>query len=129
MLIFYSSTGSDPMLLDSADRLREFDREFHKFLRSSSLHASFPAVTNTNPEPYAELLGGLRVVKSQGTTQLCLSADRWLELRGSAQELLLLAKALSGLEDGSHHHWYTSPLSLIIEADDWRAGCKSEESP
>jgi hypothetical protein len=128
MLIFYSKTGGDPMLLDSAERLREFDRDFRHFVESSSQEMSFPAIATGDPAPYSEFLGGLRVVKYQGATQLCLAADRWLELRGSAQELLLLAKALSDLEVGNHHHWYTSPLSLIIEADDWRAGCESGQS-
>jgi hypothetical protein len=84
-------------------------------------------ITTGDPGPYSELLGGLRVVKCQGPPQLRLADDRWLELGGSAQDLLLLAKALSGLDDGDHHHWYTSPVSLIIEADAWRAN--SENSP
>jgi hypothetical protein len=123
MLIFYSPTGGDPMLLDSAERLREFDREFRNFLQSSSPHISFPAITSGDPAPYSELLSGLRVARNAVPTRLCLTPDRWLELSGSTQDLLTLAKALSGLEDGNHHHWYTSPLSLILEADDWRANC------
>lgn len=121
MLIFYSSTGGDPLLLDSPEKLREFDRDFRSFLESSSPYASFPAFTTGDPGPDSEFLAGLRVIKSQGPTKLCLADDRWLELSGSAQDLLLLAQTLSGLDDGDHHHWYTSPMSLIIEADEWRA--------
>jgi hypothetical protein len=114
------------MLLDSPLALREFDHEFRRFLESSSPLASFPAITTSDPGPYSEMLGGLRVVKCQGPPQLRLTDDRWLELGGSPEDLLLLAKALSGLEDGDHHHWYTSPISLIIEADTLRAS--SDES-
>ena len=121
MLIFYSSTSGDPLLLDSPERLREFDSDFRHFLESSSPHASFPAIPTGDPAPYSELLRGLRVVKHQGLTQLCLADDHWLELSGSVHDLLLLSKALSGLNEGDHHHWYTSPSSLIIEADESRA--------
>jgi hypothetical protein len=124
MFIFYSST-CDPMLLDSPKGLREFDREFRRFLESSSPHASFPAIATGSPAPYSEFLSGLRVEKSQGPIQLRLAADRRLELIGPPQELLQLAKAFSGLDDGNHHHWETTPVSLIIEADEWRASCEN----
>ncbi|HEY2685813.1 MAG TPA: hypothetical protein VGI93_20055 [Steroidobacteraceae bacterium] len=124
MFILYSSTRGDPVLLDSPSGLRSLDREFRAFLNSSSIRASFPAITTGDPAPYSHLLAGLRVEKTQGASQLYLAGDRWLELTGCPQDLSLLAKALSGLDDGNHHHWYTSPVSLIIEADESRASCE-----
>ena len=124
MFIFYSAVG-DPMLLDSPGGLRALERKFKEFLESSSPRASFPAITTGDPAPFSEFLGGLRVEKSEGPSQLRFSDDRWLQLIGPPQELSLLAKSLSGLDDGNHHHWYTSPVSLIIEADEWRASCES----
>lgn len=106
------------MLRDSPRGLRGFDREFRAFLNSSSTRASFPAITTGDPGPDSEFLAGLRVVKTQGPSELRLADDRWLELTGCGQELAQLGKALSGLDDGNHHHWYTSPVSLIVEADE-----------
>jgi hypothetical protein len=124
MLIFYSSTG-DPMLLDSSHGLRDLEREYRRFLESPSQQASFPAIVVGDPEPYSELLGGLRIEKTPGSTQLHITDDRWLKLIGSPHDLQRLAQAFSGLEDGSHHHFYASPISLIIEADEWRANRES----
>jgi hypothetical protein len=125
MFILYSSTAGDPMLLDSPRGLREFDREFRAFLKSSLTRTSFPAITTGDPGPESEFLAGLRVEKIQGPSQLRLADDRWLELTGSTHDLAQLCKALSELDDGDHHHWYTSPVSLIIEADEWRANRES----
>jgi hypothetical protein len=124
MFIFYSSPGGDAMLLDSPSGLRELDREFRAFLESSSTLASFPAITSGDPGPYSEFLAGLRVEKTQSPSRLRLADDR-LELTGLTDDLAQLGKALSGLDDGNHHHWSTSPVSLIIEAGEWRANCES----
>jgi hypothetical protein len=113
------------MLVDSPRGLCELDREFSAFLKSSSTQASFPARTTGDPGSYTEFLAGLRVEKTQGPCQLRLADDRWLELTGSTHDLAQLGKALSGLDDGNHRHWYTRPVSLIIEADEWRASCES----
>ena len=115
MRIFNSSTG-DPMLLDNVQGLRDFQLAFGNFLTSSAQAISFPAVTNGSPAPYDEFLLGLRVSKGEAK-RLQLSADRWLELSGSPQDL----QAFHGLlvpEDGDHLHWRSAPTSLIIEADD-----------
>jgi hypothetical protein len=116
MYIFNSSDGN-PMLLDSAEELRGLYRELRRFLESSRSHETFPATTTGDPAPYSEYLGGLRVEKNLGPIQLRISADRWLELCGSPEDLLHLINAFRALSDGSHHRWYTSPVSLIIEAD------------
>jgi len=116
------------MLLDSPRGLRELDREFKAFLKSSSIRASFPAITTGDPGPDSEFLAGLRVEKTQGPSQLRLADDRWLELTGFTDDLAQLGKALSGLDDGNHHHWYTSPASLIIEADEWRANSGNHDA-
>ena len=124
MIIFQSSNG-DPMLLDSPRGLRELDRQFRAFLESSSTRASFPAITTGDPAPYSARLADLRVEKTQGPSQLLLAGDRWLELTACPHELSQFANALSRLKDGNHHHWYTSPVALIIEADEWHANCES----
>jgi hypothetical protein len=124
MFIFYSLTAGDPMLLDSPKGLCELERELNAFLESASTRASFAATNSGDPSPYSELLAGLRVVKTQGPNQLRLAEDRWLELAGLPRDLQQLTQALSGLEDGNHCHWYSTPISLIVEADEWRANRK-----
>jgi hypothetical protein len=120
MQIFNSDVG-DPMLSDSVPGLEELQRRFIRFLASDAERASFPARMDGNPEPYKEFLGGLRVRKDLHTSQLHISLDRWLELAGPLAELQQFAKLLAAPTNGNHGHWYSTPVSLIIEADDWRA--------
>ena len=118
--IFSSADGSDPMLLDSANGLLDFHKRLNEFLASAAVDASFPALTNGNPEPYTEFLGGLRVRRTTQNSNLHISEDRWLELTAPLAELLKFSACFS-MEDGEHRHWYSSPVSLIIEADEWRS--------
>jgi hypothetical protein len=115
MRIFNSSSG-DPMLLDTSQGLRTLQQAFAAFLASPSSATSFAAATDGSPTPYDEFLLGLRVSKG-GANQLQLSADRWLELSGSSQDLQAFHESLAPA-DGDHLHWYSDPISLIIEADD-----------
>ncbi|MEO7936834.1 MAG: hypothetical protein ABIR27_11300 [Dokdonella sp.] len=115
MRIFNSSNG-DPMLLDSAHGLRDFQLAFGAFLASTATTISFLATTDGSSNPYDEFLNGLRVSKGEAK-RLELSADRWLELSGSSQDLQTFQKLLAP-DDGDHRHWYCTPVSLIIEADD-----------
>jgi hypothetical protein len=120
MMIFNSSNG-DPMLLDSVQGLRAMRDRFESFLASISRVALFPAITSTDPDPYDELLLGLRVIKDEDSTNLSISDDRWLVLSAPVDNLEQFCKLLSVERDGAHHHWYSKPVSLIIEADNWRA--------
>ena len=120
MLIFYSSVG-DPMLLDSCSCLKALHDRFNAFLASAAIEAAFDATSSGDPAPYDELLKGLRVRKRSGPGELRLSEDRWLELSSSIEELQQFGDRLPVPQDHGHHHWYCSPLSLIIEADEWRA--------
>jgi len=121
MMIFNSANG-DPMLLDSVQGLRELHKQFEDFLSSSADEASFGAITNSDPAPYEELLCGLHVIKNEGYNDLTFSDDRWLVLSASPRVLSDFSKSLFVQHDGDHNHWYGSPVSLIIEADGWRAG-------
>jgi len=121
MRIFNDPAG-DPMLLDSAQGLAALYEELTQFLRSGVEAASFSARTDGSPEPYAEFLGGLRIRRNPTSSQLCISGDRWLDLSATEVELGKFAQLFLGLGDNAHHHWYSSPVSLIIERDDWRAG-------
>lgn len=117
MRIFFSEDG-DPMLLDTRAGLRELQQRVMSLANSLGNCDSFPAKAAGNPEPYSEFLRGLRVDVVDGETQLILAPDRWLELRASPAELKVLCHQLSVDEDGAHNHWYTVPVSLVIEADD-----------
>jgi hypothetical protein len=117
MRIFYSSE-SDPMLMDTVEGPRGFSEIFEQFIMSPDAAASFEAETSGTSAPYKEFLCGLRVQKSEGSSGLFLSEDKWLELSGGARELEEFRSKLSGVEDGEHDHWYSSPISLIIEADE-----------
>lgn len=114
MRIFNSLAG-DPMLLDTEQGLRIFQKSFDDFLASPSLTASFLAATDGNPEPYEEFLLGFRISK-EGKKQLLITPDRWLEFSGPPQYLQEFCKRLAPI-DGEHNHWYDNPVSLIIEAD------------
>lgn len=113
------------MLLDSVEGLRSLHQQFEAFLASSQDSTSFPALTTGNPAPYNELLGGVRVRKTTQASELLLSRDRWLELAAPPNELAQFSKKLLVTDDHGHHHWYSNPLSLIIEADDGRASSES----
>jgi hypothetical protein len=117
MRIFFSPDGSDPMLLDTKAGLHALNQELRVFLSSSLTSAVFPAATIGSPEPYAEFLGGLRVIKTIGEARLTVASDRWLVLEGSIAELeKCVAKFLIEEEDG-HCHLYTAPVSLIVESE------------
>ena len=104
------------MLLDTEKGLSTLQVSFTEFLAAPSISMSFAAATNGSPEPYGEFLSGLRVCKGDANS-LHLTADRWLELSGSPQELLAFQQRLS-VAHGNHSHWRSNPVSLIIEADD-----------
>ena len=120
MRIFNAAVG-DPMLLDSAQGVRLRHQRLAEFLNSGAQEASCPALTKGDPAPYTEFLLGLRLRTDAQSSELRIADDRWLELKAPAAELQKFAQKLLGFTDDGHHHWYSSPVSLIIEADDWRA--------
>ena len=109
------------MLLDSTQGLRRLHERVLHFVASGDVEASFAAFTAVDPAPYSELLSGLRVRRSSSPSHLRISTDRWLELSGPDAEVQEFAERLLVTKDGDHHHWYGSPVSLIIEADEERA--------
>jgi hypothetical protein len=117
MRIFNSQSG-DPMMLDTVQGLKEFRRRFADFLASGEATTAFVAETSGSPEPYEEFLSGLRVRKAESDPELCLADDNWLELSAQPKELGTFQEALSVESDGDHNHYYCSPVSLIIEADE-----------
>jgi len=120
MRIFNAAVG-DPLLLDSAQGLSVLHQRLAEFLGSGAQEASYPALTNGDPAPYTEFLGGLRVRKDPQRLQLRIADDRWLELSAPSADLLKFAERLLVPTDHAHHHWYSTPVSLIIRADEWRA--------
>lgn len=126
MRIFFSPDGGDPMLLDSAIGLNALHQRLAQFIAGDETSLSLPAEADGNPAPYREFLPGLRIVKGEGTLLLSLASDRWLELRGSAANLLTYAGAFSfesDEESGHHHpdfggHMNAGSMRLIVEADD-----------
>ena len=109
------------MLLDSTQGLKELFEQLNAFILSDNDAGSFAARTTGSPEPYEEFLGGLRVFKTRECHQLLISKDRWLELSATPHDMKRFAQSLLISDDGDHNHWYGKPLSLIIEADEWRA--------
>jgi len=118
MRIFNAARG-DPMLLDSAQGLEALHDRLTEFLDSAADAVSLAALTNGSPEPYTEFLGGLRLHRHSAGSKLCITSDRWLELSATEAELERFTQLFRGVADGSHRHWYCSPVSLIVEADDW----------
>jgi hypothetical protein len=119
MMIFYSD-GGDPMLLDSAAGLRDLHAQIKGFVDSVTVNKSLAANPLGGPEPYAEFLLGLRMTKTDASHALSISADRWIEHSAPVLELRRFAEKFLML-NGEHRHWYSTPASLIIEANDWRA--------
>ena len=106
------------MLLDTVQGMAEFKKEINAFILSSAEKMSFAADTTGSPEPYDEFLNGLRVHKSKGETKLIITEDKWLELEGSESGLSNLELQLVVEKDGDHNHFYSTPVSLIIEVDE-----------
>lgn len=102
------------MLLDTREGLRKLRQRFD----SSGSRETFQAEVSGDPAPYSEFLKGIRVYVVDGETKLYLAPDRWLDLQISPAEIKVLGHQLEVDEDGAHNHWYTVPVSLIIEADD-----------
>lgn len=123
MLIFYSK-DSEPMLLDSVSGLSELAQKVFLFSSSDLKQANFPAKIG-NPEPYECCLNGLRINKTLSANKLTLEPDGWLVLSAPENEIAEFSKKLMVKIDNDHVHWHSSPLSLIIEADDWRASSES----
>jgi hypothetical protein len=117
MRIFNAKHG-DPMLLDTRDGLRTIHRELIKFLESGASEHARQAQTSGSPAPYDEFLKGLRIKRSEKESRLCFGADGWLELSGKDADLVAFSNKLLLQEDGVHNHWYGTPVSLIIQADD-----------
>jgi len=114
------------MLLDTVEGLRLFHARIVAFIESSHGEGVFPAETSGSPEPYSEFLGGLRVKKEAEEPRLVLSHDRWLVLSGSQEALVRFSRELKVEQDGEHHHWYSSPVSLVIEADESWSSSQNE---
>jgi hypothetical protein len=115
MRIFRSIVG-DPMLLDSPDGLLTFHAAITEFLASSLSSVSYKANTTGSPAPYSNFLLGLRIKKHE-TSSLQYSDDGWLELSGTLIHLNELLECFFDVNDGEHKHWYSNPVSLIVEAD------------
>ena len=116
------------MLLDSRDNLAQLHSDLRAFIASASLELSLPAEQSGSPAPYETFLPGLRVRKATGPIVLRHAADGWLELSGSAENLLRYSAYFwfPPGEESAHHYpehssvpGYLSPssMSLIIEAD------------
>ena len=105
------------MLLDSCAALRQLHLRIGAFLDSSDHTLALPATTEGDPGPYERFLAGLRITKSDGAARLSLGRDSWLELFASVSDLRRFNAKVLVDQETDHHHWYCSPLSLIIEAD------------
>lgn len=102
------------MLIGSENALKSLAIQIDAFAASPQLAGVFEVETTDDPTPYEQTLMGLRVTKSGGQ-QLAISEDRWLELLATTEELQSLASLLRQPVDGNHAHFYSKPVSLIIE--------------
>jgi hypothetical protein len=117
--IFYSSECGDPMLLDSAQGFHNLAQELRMMAAGAPLDVAFATKTSRSPEPYTELLPGIRIRRlNVGRTECNFAEDRWLELRASKADLEKLCLNLERLRNGDHTHLYSTPLSLVFEVDD-----------
>ena len=127
MKIFFSSHG-DPMLLDSLAGMNSIYERLKLFLASAEKVIEIASSPGGKPDPYEELLCGIRVEKGEGPLNLSLTNNRWLHLIGSSGNLDRYIKYFKFREDegGNHHHpeyiaveGYIArgTMSLIIEMD------------
>jgi hypothetical protein len=101
-------------LTDSALGFGRIQEILRNFLASSAAQIVVPADTQGSPAPYEGFLSGLRVLKGV-LPQLRIADDGYLELVGSTEDLgNFVEKLMSHIEHG-HRHWYSSPVSLIIQ--------------
>lgn len=117
MRIFNAPDG-DPMLMSTRLGMAELKKQFKAFVLSSDKSASFDAEIAGSPEPYDEFLNGLRIKKSNEPAQLRITEDKWLEFIGNVGALSEFEMRLGVEKDGDHSHFYSSPVSLIIEVDE-----------
>lgn len=122
----FRSPKQDPMLLDSMAGMHASYEHLKAFLQSADLATTFEADCSGKAEPYDELLPGLIVEKTEGPIRLSVTPNKWLNLRGSVENLTRYIGNFEfrNDEEGEHHHPeyphekdYISPdsLSLIIE--------------
>ncbi len=127
MRIYYS-VGSDPVILDSIMGLNNIHDSLKGFMSSAEKTLSLTADTSGSPRPYNELLRGLEVEKSEGAIFVSVTAQRYLRIAGSVENLRIYIDFFQFAEgEESHHHHpeyvdtpgYIKPgtLSLVIEAD------------
>lgn len=105
------------MLLDTEEGLKELHSRLLLFVDSDATDAEFPALTQGDPAPYDAFLPGIRLIKTSGAARLNMADDRWLELSGSAAEIRACVGKFVVSEEQGHAHLYTSPISLVIRAD------------
>jgi len=106
------------MLIDTRRSLAELSERVRAMSTSAAQIAEYPAALSGRPAPYDEFLRGMRIKIVQGESSVDISRDRWLNLELSSGDLEKLCDNLNVNEDGAHNHLYTTPISLIIEADD-----------
>ncbi len=111
----YFTESNDPMLLSTKKSLAEIGNRISMFSESPENELIIKADTNGSPEPYAELLPGIRIRKSEASHTLYFGYDRYLEIEISKADLQDFCERFV-LEKHSHKHWYSGPISLIIEA-------------
>lgn len=99
--------------------MRAFALALREFLDRCEVDCDFAADTHGEPELYSEFLPGRRVCTANVVDAECrLLPDRWLELRARPAELDQLSRNIQKLKNGGHTHLYSSPVSLIFQADD-----------
>lgn len=110
-------SGGDPMLVGTSHGLLALGKSLRSFLESGDEVLELRPGEAIHVHEGLSLLNGLRIRKTQAIS-LRVMPDRWLEVSGSISDLRLLAEKLASVGSGGHWHWYASPLSLIVEAED-----------
>jgi len=117
------------MILDSIGNLNAVYDKLSRFLASSKASIRIEAVTQENPESYAEFLPYLELIKSQGKVSVQFGEGKGILISGSSENLTTYIEAFKfgENEDGNHHHpefslinknnFYMGNLWPFIEAD------------
>ena len=134
-MIIYYTPNQNPMILDSLSGMTSTYESLISFLQSDQTSIFLAADTLGSAEPYAYLLTGLHIIKSNGPICLTLADEQQLRLEGSVDNLKTYVEYFKFTkeedEEGNHHHpeyvleygapkkGYLSPksMSLIIEVD------------
>jgi hypothetical protein len=106
MRIIYGD-HQEPMIMDTVDGLANIRTGLIDFILSQRTEYLIPADPNPKAWPQLKDLIGIRMTKGQGPLLASISADKYLDVTGSTENLTLFTDLFAfdgSATDGDHHH-------------------------